>query len=97
MMMMVMVMVMTMTASVCVCAPFHRDEYPIHRWLALNETERANQLEASAASLSCLPAKVVVSRMGDGTRNEFNICTADSCDLIVLPAKQIWLFQRKGV
>lgn len=85
--MMMMVMVMTMTVSVCV--PLHCDEYPVPRWLALNETERANQLEASAASLSCLPAKVVVSRMGDGTGNEFNICTADSCNLIDVPAKQI--------
>lgn len=51
-------------ASGCVCIQFQCDKYPIPRWLALHETERANTLnqhEASAASLH-LPIKVIVSR-----------------------------------
>lgn len=83
--MMMMVMMMIVSVPVAVCVLFQRDEYPYPRWLALHETERANPLnqhEASAASRR-LPTKVIVSRKGDRSGNEFNISTADSCNLIV--------------
>lgn len=87
MMMMVVVMMMMMIVSVpvAVCVLLHCDKYPFPRWLALHEMERVNPLnqrEASAASLR-LPAKVTVSRKEGRSRNEFNISSADSCNLIV--------------
>lgn len=78
-------------ASGCVCIQFQCDEYPIPRWLALHETERTNPLnqhEALAARLR-LPIKVIVSRKEDRMGNEFNISSADRCNLIVVPVKQI--------
>lgn len=83
--MMMMVMMMIVSVPVAVCVLFQCDEYPYPRWLALHEMERANPLnqrEASAASLR-LPTKVTVSRKRDRDGNEFNISTADSCNLIV--------------
>lgn len=96
--MMMMAMMMIVSVPVAVCVLFQCDEYPSPRWLALHETERVNTLnqrEASAASLR-LPTKVIVSRKGDRTGNEFNISSADSCNLIVVPVKQIQHFQRGG-
>lgn len=82
---MMMMVMMIVSVPVAVCALFRRDEYPYPRWLALHETERANSLEqhgASAASL-CLPTKVTVSRKLHRSGDEFNISSADSCNLIV--------------
>lgn len=83
--MMMMVRMMMASVPVAVCVLLQCDEYPYPRWLALHETEHANPLnqhEASAVSLR-LPTKVTVSRNGDRTGNEFNISSADSCNLIV--------------
>lgn len=76
---------------------FECDEYPYPRWLALHETDCANPLnqrEASAVSLR-LPTKVTVSRKADRTMNEFNISSADSCNLIVTLWNRYYTFKER--
>lgn len=96
------------SGSLCVCVRDEYIPLPPDGWLSLRRSMpslSASRHEASptgsnrpAPSRPPRPspaAKVTVSRKKeDRSGNEFNISTADSCGLIVVPVKQIQHFQR---
>ncbi len=84
------------SGCVCVCAPCTVMNNPSpDGWLSKRQSVQT--LSASVrlrrpASVS--PPRSSSAEKGDRSRNDFNISTADSRDLIVVPVKQIQHFER---